>query len=119
MIFGTGIDIIEIERIQKAIENTNFTKRFFSEKEQEYFLKKNMRPETVAGNFAAKEAFSKALGTGFSGFELKDVEILRDGLGKPYIEVGESLTEKLDGKRIFVSISHSEKYAVANVIIEE
>ena len=54
-----------------------------------------MRSETVAGNFAAKEAFSKALGTGISGFALKDVEVLRDEHGKPYIELENRLKSGL------------------------
>ena len=114
-----GIDSVEIDRIQKSFEINGFFEKAYSPAEREFLSAKKNPYSSAAANFAAKEAFSKALGTGFSGFELKDVEILRDGLGKPFVEVGESLTEKLNGKRIFVSISHSEKYAVANVIIEE
>ena len=119
MIYGIGTDITEVGRIAEILPKTNFCKRFFSGKENEYFLKKNYNPQTVAGNFAAKEAFSKALGTGIRGFELKEISVLRDKLGKPYIELSGRMKEVFGEKRIFVSISHSEKYAVAYVVIEE
>lgn len=118
MIYGTGTDIIEIARVEKAMKK-GFCGRFFSERENMYFAEKNMRPETVAGNFAAKEAFSKALGTGISGFSLKDVEVLRNSCGKPYIELEDTLKKRLDNYKIFVSISHCRDYATAVVIIEE
>ena len=104
MIIGIGTDIIEIERIRKTIENTNFLTRFFSD---------------IAGNFAAKEAFSKAIGTGFRDFKLEDISILRDSLGKPYIKLSGELSEKFGELKIHVSISHSEKYATSYVVIEE
>lgn len=119
MIYGIGNDITEIDRVARLSEKTSFLTRFFSEKENKIFSEKSNRPETIAGNFAAKEAFSKALGTGIRGFELRDVSVLRDSLGKPYIELGTELSKLLSGKRIFVTISHSEKYAVATVVIEE
>ena len=118
MIRGIGTDIIEIDRISKSIENTSFCTRYFSEDENTYFLKKNNHPETIAGNFAAKEAFSKALGTGFRNFSLKDISVLRDQLGKPYIKLSGTSSELADENKIFVSISHSEKYAIAYVVIE-
>ena len=69
------------------------------------------------GNFAAKEAISKAIGTGIRGFKLKDIEILRDELGKPIVNTYNNLSKiciKYNIKEIKVSISHSENYAVAN-----
>ena len=119
MIIGIGTDIIEIERIRKTIENTNFLTRFFSDEENQLFLKKNLSPQTIAGNFAAKEAFSKAIGTGFRNFKLEDISILRDSLGKPYIKLSGGLSEKFGELKIHVSISHSEKYATSYVVIEE
>ena len=106
MIIGVGIDIIEVERIEKLL-NDNFITRNFSEAELEF----NSKPESVAGSFAAKEAFAKALGTGFRGFNLHDVEVLRDELGAPYII--------FQGKQAnaHVSISHTKSTAVAVVII--
>ena len=85
-ILGIGIDIIEIDRIEKVLKRTpRFLERNFTEKEIEYFKENNFRSESIAGNFAAKEAISKAIGTGIRGFNLKDIEVLRDHLGKPIV----------------------------------
>ena len=122
MIYGIGTDITEVGRIAEILPKTNFCKRFFSGKENEYFLKKNYNPQTVAGNFAAKEAFSKALGTGIRNFALREVEILRDELGKPYIELSgdaQKAAQKKWIKRFHVSISHCRDYATAYVIAEK
>lgn len=124
MIIGIGIDIIEIHRIARAIERTNgFLKRNFSQREIEYFKAKNYKTETIAGNFAAKEALSKAIGTGFRGFSLIDVEVLRDNLGKPYIELSPKIKKILENMnfkniKIFLSISHNKENSIANVVIE-
>lgn len=86
MIIGIGVDIIEIERVRQAIQNNkNFLSKLFTEREIDYFISRNMNSEVIAGNFAAKEAVSKALGTGIRGFSFKDIEILRNELGKPEV----------------------------------
>lgn len=80
-----------------------------------------MRPESVAGRFAAKEAVSKALGTGIRGFEFKDIEIDKNTLGKPIVSLrGEAkkLGEKLGNYKIHLSISHSKENAIAYAVLE-
>lgn len=122
MILGIGTDIIEIDRIKAAIDRTpSFLKKAFTEKELELFRSKGMRAETIAGNFAAKEAVSKALGTGFRGYSLKDFEILRDDLGKPIVNISKKAKEKFghEEMKINISISHNQSSAVAFVIVEE
>lgn len=119
-ILDIGIDIIEIERIKNAVnKNNKFLDRNFTKAEIEYFKSKNFRYESIAGNFAAKEAISKSLGTGIRGFALRDIEILRDELGKPIVKTYNNL-EKMcidyNVKEIKVSISHCKEYAVANAI---
>lgn len=119
-ILDIGIDIIEIERIKNAVsKNIKFLERNFTTAEIEYFKSKNLRPETIAGNFAAKEAISKAIGTGIRGFDLKDIEVLRDELGKPIVKTYNNL-EKIcidyNVEEVKVSISHCKDYAVANAI---
>ena len=107
MISGVGVDIIEIERIEKLlIEKSNFLERNFTKNELIF----NKKAENIAGSFAAKEAFAKACGTGFRGFGLTDVEVLRDELGKPYIVF------KGERSNANVSISHNRSTAVAVVI---
>ncbi|OPJ55255.1 holo-[acyl-carrier-protein] synthase [Alkalithermobacter paradoxus] len=121
MIIGLGIDIVEIDRIKEAIDRNNkFLDRVFTENEIIYFKSKNFHSNTIAGNFAAKEAISKAFGTGIRNFNLKDIEILRNELGKPVVNVYNNLYElskNLNVGNIMVSISHSKNYAVANAII--
>ncbi|ASW44270.1 holo-ACP synthase [Clostridium isatidis] len=120
MILGIGTDIIEIDRIEKAIEkNPNFLNKVFTEKEIELFKSKNMRYEVIAGNFAGKEALSKALGTGIRGFALKDIEILRDHLGKPVVIINDNIKEIIGTEhKISISISHNKNDAVSFVILE-
>lgn len=115
MIRGLGCDIVEISRIKKAMENPTFVKRCFTEGEREYIASR--KPESAAAIFAAKEAYSKALGTGFEGFYLLDVEVFHDKSGKPYVK-GYNAAEVSDCE-ILLTISHCEEYATAVVIIEE
>lgn len=119
-IYGIGTDIIEIERIKKAVEKSmKFVEKFYSDKEIELFKSRNFRMSSIAGNFAAKEAVSKALGTGVRDFSLRDIEILRDDYNKPYVNLygnAKQLAETLDIAEILVSISHSKEYACANTI---
>jgi holo-[acyl-carrier protein] synthase len=121
MIKGIGIDIIEIDRIRKALEKRDsFITRIFTNKEDILFKSSNYRIETIAGNFAAKEAISKALGTGIV-FSWKDIEILRDENGKPYANLDGTAKKIFDEKgcsNLQISISHSNKNAIANCIIE-
>ncbi|MFT9849653.1 holo-ACP synthase [Aneurinibacillus sp. REN35] len=125
MIIGTGIDIVELKRIQKILERQEetFLARIFTEQER-VRVPKTMarRVEFVAGRYAAKEALSKAVGTGIGRhFSFQDAEILAEESGKPVINMDASLLEKMTGWRgcmLHVSISHSEQYAIAQVILE-
>ena len=121
MIVGIGNDIIEIERIEKAISKEGFKNKVYTQKELENIEKRGDRVETYAGIFSAKEAISKAIGTGVREFSLTDLEILNDDLGKPYVAVSEKLDkiikDKKENYQIEISISHSKKYAIAMVII--
>ncbi|GAA0115121.1 holo-ACP synthase [Clostridium senegalense] len=122
MIVGIGVDIVEIRRIKSAIErNSNFTRKILSDEELECIAKKPMNFQYIAGRFAAKEAISKALGTGFRQFGLKDLVIINDELGKPMVTLKEKANEvaKKHGQyKIHLSISHGEDNAVAYAILE-
>lgn len=134
MIFGIGIDLVEVSRFKKWIKDKNLILRYFNEKEMSEKNISETDPENLsdrqlsamcqhyAVRFAAKEAFSKALGTGLSGFDLRDVYVLKEESGKPYIKLGESarkiFDEKCPGAKIFLSLSHEKDYAIADVIIE-
>ncbi len=121
MIVGIGNDIIEIERIEKAISKEGFKDKIYTQRELENIKKRGNRAETYAGVFSAKEAISKAIGTGVREFSLTDLEILNDDLGKPYVAVSEKLDKIIKSKKedyqIEISISHSKKYAIAMAII--
>ena len=121
MIAGIGNDIIEIERIEKAISKEGFKNKVYTQRELKNIKKRGDRVETYAGIFSAKEAISKAIGTGVRKFSLTDLEILNDDLGKPYVVVSERLDKIIKSKKenyqIEISISHSKKYATAVAII--
>ena len=113
-----GIDHLEISRIAKAMENPRFLPRYFGKGELKYFKEKKFSPASVAANFCAKEAFAKALGTGIRGFALREIELLREENGRPYLAFsgkGAALV-KASGRRFEVSVSHDKRYAIAQVI---
>lgn len=120
---GIGVDIIEIKRIQRAIEqHPNFLTKYFTMEENQLFQRKKYLVQTIAGNFCAKEAVAKALGTGFRNFGLIDIEVLRNKQGQPYIQLyggAQKRKEELGNGKIWVSISHCKEYAIAYATIEE
>lgn len=122
MVVGTGIDIIEVDRIERAAEQKEFLERIFTENEYNYYKKCNCNPQTLAGTFAAKEATAKALAAGFNGIGWRDIEILHDELGKPYVQLWNAAIERmhsLGGRCIHISISHIKTLAIAQAILEE
>ncbi|MCR3760558.1 holo-ACP synthase [Clostridium felsineum] len=122
MIKGVGVDIIEIERIKRAIDrNNNFIEKLFSDKEKEYITDKKIMAQYIAGRFSAKEAVSKALGTGFRGFGFKDIEIHKDKLGKPIVILNgraKAIAEDIGDYQIELSISHDRDKAIAYAVME-
>jgi len=116
MIVGIGIDIVELKRIKQIMERQpKFIDRVLSQKEKEKFfqLSEIRKTEFLAGRFAAKEAYAKAMGTGIGkDLSFTDIQIYNDERGRPFVPP--------DGPQhsIHVSISHSKEYAVAQVIIE-
>jgi holo-[acyl-carrier protein] synthase len=121
---GIGVDIIEIDRIRDAVDKygEDFLQRVFTDKEIKYCRgRKNYRIPELAVRFAAKEAYSKAIGTGIAGFgrnnhgiKWKDVEVVNNKQGKPLFSVNGKISETAH-----VSLSHSRDYAVASVYVEE
>lgn len=122
MILGTGIDVIEVDRIQKAAAKASFYQRVFTQGEQAFLQAHGNAPCQMAGLFAAKEAVSKALGTGFSqGIGPRDIEICHRESGAPYAVLhgaAEKRRKELDG-RIHVSVSHIQAIAMAQAIMED
>jgi holo-[acyl-carrier protein] synthase len=122
MIIGLGTDIAEVPRIQKSIENPAFRAKVFSATEIAYCESKTNKAESFAARFAAKEAFFKALGTGWrGGMAFHEVEVLNDELGKPSINLLGKTAEEVKGrniKTIHVSLTHIKDVALATVILE-
>lgn len=117
MIKGIGIDIVELDRIESLmIRKSKFIERILSEREREKFnqyTNKRRKIEFLSGRFAAKEDCSKAFGTGIGqAFSFQSIEILSDENGRPSVYIHGEKKEN-----IFVSISHSKEYAVAQIII--
>ena len=123
MIGGIGTDITEVKRFEKWIKNPEMLQRFFNEKEMSSAKSDSAKCQHYAARFAAKEAFSKALGTGITGFNLKDVYITNNSEGAPLLNIeGAALSlmkERFGNCRAFVSLSHEKEYAIAYVILEK
>jgi len=116
MIVGHGIDIEALASIQNAVEKREgFARRVLTDKEMERFasLKGRRQIEYLAGRWSAKEAFSKALGTGIGKLGFQDLEVLNNERGAPYFS-----KSPFSGK-VWLSISHTDQFVTASVILEE
>ena len=123
MIKGTGIDIVEVGRIDRLLAKGKlFTEKVFSQMECDYCEKQGVPAQSYAGKFAVKEAFLKAIGTGWRGeIVLHEIQTINDELGKPNLEIigkSKDAIPDLHKAILHVSISHTDQYAVAMVIIE-
>ena len=124
-IIGNGVDIVENKRINKLINNNEFVKRIFTIKEIKFSKNTKNKTNYYAKRFAAKEAFVKALGTGFrNNINFSDIEVINNKLGKPKINISKKVRTfikkkfKLDKPKIYVSLSDENKHSIAYVILE-
>jgi holo-[acyl-carrier protein] synthase len=112
---GIGIDIIEIQRVRTAVKQfkDKFLNRIFTSRELDYCKnKRSMKFPELAARFAAKEAYSKAIGTGIKGIHWKEIEVINNSNGKPLIYIKRKLKNNA-----MVSLSHSQNYATAIVMV--
>jgi len=125
-ILGVGVDIVDKNRIKKSLKNKLFIKRIFTN--SEILLAKNKKDKITfyANRFAAKEAFSKSIGTGFrNDLNFRDLSIKNDKLGKPLFVITNKLKEiikkkfKISKFNFFLSISDEKKYSIAYVIFQK
>lgn len=117
MIKGLGVDIIEIDRVRSAVDRygEKFLRKILTPREIKYCRnRRSFKFPEMAARFAAKEAYSKALGTGIMGIDWKEIEVVNDRQGKPQIAVAGKIK-----KKTHVSLSHSLNYAVASVVLEQ
>ena len=124
-ILGIGVDIIENKRIQKSIKNPLFIKRIFTPNELKQSNTVINKVGYFSKRFAAKEAFSKALGTGFRmNLNFQDIEVINDKMGKPYYVKNKKITKIIQKKfkikyfKCFLSISDEKNYSTAFTIIQ-
>lgn len=125
-IIGIGTDIVLNNRIKKLIKNKNFLNRIYTNQEIKFAKKHKEISSFLAKRFAAKEAFAKALGTGFrKNLNFKDIEILNDKLGKPYYSINTKLKKiifrslKVKNLDFFLSLSDEKLYSIAFAIIQK
>ncbi len=124
MIVGTGIDLIEIERIQRSIDRfgERFLDRVYTAGEQAYCQRKRLAAESFAARFAAKEAAAKALGTGIShGVSWLEIEVVREPSGRPTIRFNGRAAERaarMSVAHAAVSLTHTKEFAMASVVLE-
>lgn len=121
MIQGIGVDIIEIQRIQSSIEKfgDTFLRKIFTDTEIAYCQARKNPAQHFAARFAAKEAVSKALATGWSGeFEWKNVEVMNELSGKPSVILHGITAQALKKSTVYLSLSHSDVSVVAFAVIE-
>ena len=114
-----GLDLIEIARIEKSLQNSHFVRKVYTDEEQAYFNKKAKRAESAAGFFCAKEAFVKAVGCGIGPVSLTDVEVSHDEMRRPFLVLHGMAQKLAEGARVDLSITHDKTSAVAVVILEE
>lgn len=124
MIFGIGTDIVEIDRIERLLSSAGerFLARIYTAEEREYCNKMARRAANYAARFAAKEAFVKALGTGFSqGISWRDISVRNESSGKPTLAISGKALEIMTATGITavnVSLSHCQSHAVSIVTLE-
>ncbi len=125
MIVGTGIDLLEISRIQDLLDKQgdSFLAKVFSQGEREYCMAQPRPAEHLAARFAAKEATMKALGTGWTkGVGFQQIEVTRDSQGAPGIRLHKTaaqLAKELGIAKLHLSLSHSRDQAIAMVVAEQ
>jgi holo-[acyl-carrier-protein] synthase len=120
VLISVGTDLTEVDRIRRAMtRHTRFLERIFTVSEIEFFESRGMDPASVAANFAGKEAVLKVLGTGIRGLEWRDIEILREPSGKPYVRLNGNalaLARSLNIDEILISLSHTRTLATAYAV---
>lgn len=124
MIFGIGTDIAAVSRFGRWAQSPELLARFFNEAELwRGTASAHAAWEHYAARFAAKEAFAKALGTGFTGLVLRELWVTKDTLGKPSVALSSAMRALLENRagkdaRVHLSMSHEKEYAIAYVVIE-
>jgi holo-[acyl-carrier protein] synthase len=122
MIAGIGVDMIEVKRMERWLDNSALLERYFNSQEITLaFSRKKSAAQTLAARFAAKEAFGKALGTGLARIELKDIIVINNDNGKPDIQLtgtAKNEFEKSGANKVHLSLTHEKENAIAMIVLE-
>lgn len=122
MIRGIGVDVVAVARMRRWLDDPALLSRYFSDQERDaIYERRDGAALSLAARFAAKEAYAKAVGTGFRGFGLRDVWVVNDAIGKPELHVSGPAARALrrvGGSRLWLSLTHEQDNAVAMVVIE-
>lgn len=126
LMYSVGLDMVECSRIEKAMRSQRFAQRVFGCGELALLQERGYPDgpgrrwiETAAAGFCAKEAFGKAMGTGVRGFHLREVELLREESGRPFLRLTGSAAALAEGMCFSVSVTHTKEYASVVVLAEE
>ncbi len=121
MIVGIGIDMVRIARIERWMSQERLLSRCFDDEELAYARGRLNPVESLAANYAAKEAFSKAIGTGLRGLSMHDMLLRRNEAGRPelkFAERAQKCINSVGGQHVYISLTHEGDYACAVVVIE-
>ena len=121
MLHGVGTDLTELPRMARALQNARLQSKLFTAAELSLYKSRGFAVSVLAGNFAAKEAVVKAMGTGFAGFWPNEVEILRGSKGEPYVTLhgkARTLADKHGIAHFHISITNTAEYAMAFAVAE-
>jgi holo-[acyl-carrier protein] synthase len=125
MIVGSGIDLVEIKRIEQSVGRfgQRFLNRIYTGQEQSYCSRRRKSAESLAARFAAKEAGAKALGTGISrGVNWLEIEVVREPAGRPTLRFhgrAKEIASHLGVAKASLSLTHSSELAMASVVLED
>jgi len=122
VIVGIGVDIVQVNRMERWVNNAKLLERFFHKEEiNPSFSTRKKSTQNLAARFAAKEAFGKALGSGLADLSLKDIMVINQDNGKPEIKLfgtAAKALEKSGAVKVHISLTHERDYAVAVIVLE-
>ena len=122
MIVGIGVDVVAVARMRRWMADRQLLARYFAPQERDaIYARRDGAALSLAARFAAKEAFAKAVGTGFRGFGLREVWVVNDPLGKPEIHTSGNASrvlQQVGGSKVWLSLTHEQEHAIAMVVLE-
>lgn len=118
MVIKLGTDISPIAKIARLAKNPKFISKYFSADEMRFFITKRFSPVIIAGNFSVKRSFVKLMGVRLHGYTLKEISVLRDSMGSPYISLSGNAKAMAERERLYfaVTISRTKDYITSALV---